>query len=1269
MANFCIDGWCVHPSAQMSTAAGKKGEQPPLGDPQKKSVSRRARCSECACQQFQSDAAVASAVNSDAEVDALIDWLSGAPTKDSDEARISLRETSNLCPGRLRESIGILNAIRDACRPYLETTAPSPAPSAPSPQFGKNTKTAINGHATYEESFPSLSSVASTEAPTMLVGRKKSKGAKVGNNPPVPPASSVAAPTMLVGRKKSKAPKNNSKQQQTKGTHAATGAGSKKESSSSNQVNGLGGVTARKAKKKIKPVTISPSTSASEGTTQIAHNSIRFEGNIASLPSQETSELMGPAASRVTPQCIPESIAEDESPQLNAPQLSNTTNDETTEMEIKPGSRERLMRLARVYATILKSHLAPFLLLEFHLLVRLLSLSDESKMARPSESTSRQYSDLFWSAHSCQDFAADVLTGLESVLVNLGHETIKLFAALPALKSQCPQLYRVLQDVVDAGNAALMFEADQKALGSARDSRHNYRSPDLNRVYKEREGLRDAFLYQLRAFQDVRGKLMEHEQAEKRLESIRHESREMLKHLSPGNTLWFVNLFCELLLQIGLVPISETDSEVLKQIGCEKRLQKLHMRFTSKSGHANESSRRIHIDQKGPSSISNAADQSFPGHQEYFSMFLRAGDSYKFNVQLKRRLAEMITERTAVNETKGLCDHMARTQMLAKYLGLLVFSPNWDISAGNGSDSPSIDNLPPIDVKGAVEDAWEQSRLIAVVPWVIQFLAMMKWDEVSRKTQYYVDTFTLLWSINHHCLPYQIERHSYCQTNMALLSLQLDGLFHDVVGLAPTHCFSIMDLPSRKQYSADDTDLIALDELPLWFSKSFLFPSTPHLKDLCELLTDLAKNQGRKSITASTRKIRRTVSNIASPISISGDSAVSPWSSRRPGTPTHQGGIKERLVDAFFHQHRDLQQLCGVIVDNAIRNFSETVSRSCIPPILRNGATSFEQYLTKDPSMTIEEYAKLLGDLEAKAANEATAMMTSDFDRIIRGALPLLAPAEKNPKVVDIASTLAINHAKDKAKAIVRRIISDERKKLLDEFIRKEKKYQFGVPLSSAKKGTAPQQERTSRDGSSLPSIARLTVLLESFQDLGGSSSDKLAEFKEAKSNALSCLDGRFISPGSFGAIAEFEKQILSQLRTFFSDPSNGAFSALAAAIEVAEVWSLLAKLGYAASPNEELEALLCDSSNLLALINQESPLGHEDIGNFLFQLVDGSLLNYRSLEKALMHAVTESEDAKAISRLLMKQLASSRAGVVNAADGLVIMVRLQRMLLSDEQK
>jgi hypothetical protein len=66
---------------------------------------------------------------------------------------------------------------------------------------------------------------------------------------------------------------------------------------------------------------------------------------------------------------------------------------------------------------------------------------------------------------------------------------------------------------------------------------------------------------------------MEREQAEKNIGSLKYASREMLMNVSPGNTLWFVNFFCDLLLQIGLSPISETDSEVLRQIGDKKRLQ------------------------------------------------------------------------------------------------------------------------------------------------------------------------------------------------------------------------------------------------------------------------------------------------------------------------------------------------------------------------------------------------------------------------------------------------------------------------------------------------------------------------------------------------------------------------------------------------------------------------------------------------------------------------------------------------------------------------
>jgi hypothetical protein len=240
-----------------------------------------------------------------------------------------------------------------------------------------------------------------------------------------------------------------------------------------------------------------------------------------------------------------------------------------------------------IYSTILRSQLAPSLLIEFHLLVRLLSLPD--KRHNPTNTNVNgieQFCDIFQSDQSCRDFAAKTITALETVLVNMGHSTLKMFVDLPALQRQCPGLCMTLQDVIDAGNLALLFEADQKALGSntniphltlpfdhARDSRHNYRSLDLNRLFKEREELRDSFLYQLRAFQDVRGRLIEHELAEKNIDSLKYASREMLMNVSPGNAMWFVNFFCDLLLQIGLSPISETDSEVLKQIGDKKRLQ------------------------------------------------------------------------------------------------------------------------------------------------------------------------------------------------------------------------------------------------------------------------------------------------------------------------------------------------------------------------------------------------------------------------------------------------------------------------------------------------------------------------------------------------------------------------------------------------------------------------------------------------------------------------------------------------------------------------
>lgn len=152
------------------------------------------------------------------------------------------------------------------------------------------------------------------------------------------------------------------------------------------------------------------------------------------------------------------------------------------------------------------------------------------------------------------------------------------------------------------------------------------------------------------------------------------------------------------------------------------------MRFTSRAGRTDKSSRKLRIDDTGSSSSSttkSSPEHNFPGHQEYFAIFLQAGDSHKFNSHLKNRLGQILSDMMLVNETKGLCIHIAKTQMVSKFLGIITFSPNYGITGD--SISSKREEIPVIDILDCIGAAWNQRRLVIVIPWVVQFLGMMKW--------------------------------------------------------------------------------------------------------------------------------------------------------------------------------------------------------------------------------------------------------------------------------------------------------------------------------------------------------------------------------------------------------------------------------------------------------------------------------------------------------------------------------------------------------------
>lgn len=1189
-----------------------------------------ARCVACSCDKFSRVESILQSVENDKQTEELGGWLSGRRddgqgngTGETPSISVTIDSKQHIareriCPGTLQAAVVVLNAIRDACRMYIEPAWASPnkpntgiASSKQSPAIASKSNELAS-----QDSFPPLVSTESTC--NFLVGRKKGQPKLIrhpdnmptyeNSFPALSPANADKEPTILVARKKSKG---------------------KDDGFAIDRRNA-------KAKKKITPITIS----SSSAFAQPSFRNNKIEGNISVLPSQETTVLT-----------IEESSALRISLPRNGDGRGTTV---TTEPLVTSPSRnlpqcvpfdpDRLRRLATIYSTILKANLAPFMLQEIHLLVRLISLNERNRSTRKAQ-LDLPYAEIFQSENSCVRFAAQVFTSVERIIICTGDETVRLLATLPGIQRNCPQLHGALVKIAKA-DSGLLLESGEKTLGSSnsahltlpfdhgRDSRHNYKSVEQNKLYKEREETRDAFLHQLRTFQDMRGKLMDPEQSHKVKCSIESASRMITSRISAENMKWFVDLFCDLLLQIGLTPLSETDTEIIKQIGDRKKVHKLHSRFTSTSSQASSrSSGKLHLNTETNRNMQSVPDQSFAGHQEFFYIFIRAADSYTFNTHLKHHLLRLLQDLNATNQVKGLCDHMAKTQMVALFLGLLVFSPNWSV--------PSCLHqvLPSFDLLQCIEDGWVHRRLIIVIPWVVQFLSMLKWDESSKKSEYYRAIFSFLWSVYHHCNVHLNQEAP--RSNMALVSFQLAPLFSNTIGLVSSYDLRMSTLPTQSpELSAK---LTAFDTKPIFFTRQYLFLVTPFLKDLHELVNLMARGGG-KSSTGSAKKVRpSSIGGLFRSISF-GERSMSPWSGNRPGTPTYKSNIRERLVDAFFHQHKDLQKLCDTLVDQSVKNFTSAAS-DCIHQMFMR-ATSYDEYFNSEPCMTLDGYVKLLQSLEADARESLAVEMTNCFDRVIGGSLKLLVAPGTCEKVTNIASSLATSHGRDKGTKIVSTALKAETKNHMDEFVRKQKKQ----TVESA----TPRVVSDHSPGDTSPSCSpELSLLLKRLRSMETSQ----AELDCLVRKCTNDFEKSACSPGALGA------ELSEQIKTMLLEPKSiDSITCVAAALEVL---CTLNKLGYSSSGTRDICSYLNDPENLSTLVrgsSKETKLPVSMVTSLLFNLIEGGLVNHRPIEDMLLRLMDVDVYSMQVSSDLLRRLALDACGASDwQSGGLASMVRLQR--------
>jgi hypothetical protein len=463
------------------------------------------------------------------------------------------------------------------------------------------------------------------------------------------------------------------------------------------------------------------------------------------------------------------------------------------------------------------------------------------------------------------------------------------------------------------------------------------------------------------------------------------------------------------------------------------------------------------------------AQLCFPGHQEFFFAFLQAVDSYSFGVHLRNRTISVMLELGA-NHSATICDiekRLMNLQIFARFLGYLVFSPNWDDGAGMDPTSSNIvkpalagDALEQLDSLGlcvdkSLNDAWREGYLVEVIPWVTELLKMAKWDNFSQSSRKQRLLLGQLRCIQEQLnSPRQTATSRMFKPTRQVLCFYLETLFHETVGFSKLTSLPTVVLGdswlSENETSEEET---RLDQAALGFSSVILFASSPHVEDLHSLIMRLStsSSNGGKS-PGKTKKLRPSIvsSGISStdmasvfqePPTDSGArmSIFTDWRSPSKHHITRSGlsseasnktlSIQAKLVDAFFHQHRDLKDICEFTVSRVLKNASNQLALECIKPV-------FEECGITGASFTEES----LQEAQQNVLNTSSRFLRSQLENSVRRSVELLGPAGLSPKLVDVAASLAVARGMQDGIPIIDALITTECAMLLDTLVRAQKK-------------------------------------------------------------------------------------------------------------------------------------------------------------------------------------------------------------------------------------
>jgi hypothetical protein len=201
-----------------------------------------------------------------------------------------------------------------------------------------------------------------------------------------------------------------------------------------------------------------------------------------------------------------------------------------------------------------------------------------------------------------------------------------------------------------------------------------------------------------------------------------------------------------------------------------------------------------------------------------------------------------------------------------------------------------------------------------------------------------------------------------------------------------------------------------------------------------------------------------------------------------------------------------------------------------------------------------------------------------------------------------------------------------------------------------------------------LESIVDLTVLLSKFDTTEAVDSRLFRQLSETKERVIDYLQNYFLGTDSPSCLRAFQTEMLALFNKYFS-ASQVMPSLLFALFETSEVLCLVCKMGYLdADVVKEFDMLIQDSVKLKRILS-DATINHESniAGMFLFHMIDGPFVKYSILENTLIKLLADYDvqHLKKVIDVLLNNLAASLGFDSWRDDGFVIMVRLQRMMMT----